>query len=174
MISYNVNSLAVTAGCIPLSAFTNAVIQPRFIAIPRAVFGATAPGTVRPAAAAADPAGYPLAASRHGPRWFDSWKYPGGCPPVRAVRDISVMRTEHTIRVRWRASGPGVRYRVYLRSPGTRYVFLRIVETSSVTLPNLTHGSRRQVLIIPENIDHRKGPGASIAIRATVRQSITG
>jgi hypothetical protein len=166
VISYNVNSLAVTAGCIPLSAFTNAVIQPRFIAIPRAVFGATAARTVRPAAAAADPAGYPLAASRHGPRWFDSWKYSAGCPPVRAVRDISVTRTEHRIRLRWRASGAGVRYRIYLRSPGTRYVFLRTAETASVTLPNLTHGSRCQVLIIPENIDHRKGPGASIAIRA--------
>src|SRR5258708_35168732 len=86
VISYNVNSLAVTAGCIPLSAFTNAVIQPRFIAIPRAVFGATAPGTVRPAAAAADPAGYPLAASRHGPRSVDSWTDYGGRPPLRAGR----------------------------------------------------------------------------------------
>jgi hypothetical protein len=166
VISYNVNSLAVTAGCIPLSAFTNAVIQPRFIAIPRAVFGAYALGTVRPAAAAAGPPGYPPAASKHGPRWFDSWKYSGGCPPVRAVRDISVTHTEHSIRVRWRASGPGVQYRVYLRSPGSRYVLFRTTETSSVTLPDLTHGSRCRVLIVPENINLRNGPGASVAIRA--------
>jgi hypothetical protein len=166
VISYNVNSLAVTAGCIPLSAFTNAVIQPRFIAVPRAVFGAAALLTVRPAAAAVSLQGYLPAARKHGPRWFDSWKYSGGCPPLRAVRDISVTPTEDSIRLRWRASGRGVRYRVYLRSPGRRYVWLRTVETSSVTLSNLTHGSRCQVLIIPENIDHRKGPGASVAFSA--------
>lgn len=34
MISYNVNSLAVTAGCLPLSDFTNEAIQPHFFAVP--------------------------------------------------------------------------------------------------------------------------------------------
>jgi hypothetical protein len=166
VISYDVNSLAVTAGCIPLSTFTNAVIQPRFIAVPRAVFGASAFRTGRPAAAEAGPSGHPSATRNHGPQLFDSWNYHGGCPPLRAVRDISVTQTQDSILLRWQASGPGVRYLVYLGSPGSKYVLLRTTQTSSVTLSNLTHRSRYQVLIIPENIDHRKGPGASIAIRA--------
>lgn len=166
VISYNVNSLAVTAGCVPLSAFTNAVIQPRFIAVPRAVFAAAAPRTIRHAAVAAGPSGYTFAARKHGPQLFDSWSYSGGCPPLRAVRDISVTNTQDSIRLRWQASGPGVRYLIYLRSPGGKYVLLRTTQTSSVTLSHLTHRSRYQVLIIGENIDHRKGPGASIAIRA--------
>ena len=166
VISYNVNSLAVTAGCIPITAFTNAVIQPRFIGVPRAVFGAAPSGTTRLATAAVDSHEDPPAASKHDPRWFDRWKYSGGCPPLHAVRNIAVTHTKGSILVRWRASGPGVRYRVYLRSPGSRYVLLRITRTSSVALRKLVRGSRYQVLIVPENIDHRKGPGASITIKA--------
>jgi len=166
VISYNVNSLAVTAGCIPLTAFTNAVIQPRFIAVPRAVFGAATSGRTRIATAAAGPHEDFPGASKHDPRWFDRWKYSGGCPPLHAVRNIAVTRTKDSILVRWRASGPGVRYRVYLRSPGSKYVLLRIVKASRVTLRELTSRSRYRVLIIPENIDHRKGPGTSITIKA--------
>ncbi len=166
VISYNVNSLAVTAGCVPLTAFTNAVIQPRFIAVPRAVFGGATYGSARDATVAVAPRDDPPAAGRHDPRWFDSWKYSGGCPPLHAVRNIAVTRTKDSILVRWRASGPGVRYRVYLCSPGSTYVLLRIARTSSVTLRELTGGSRYQVLIVPENIDHRKGPGTSITIKA--------
>ena len=39
MISYNVNSEAVTSGCAPMSAYTNMVTQPRFITVPLAAFG---------------------------------------------------------------------------------------------------------------------------------------
>ena len=42
MISYNVNSEAVTTGCVPMSAFTNTVTQPRFISVPLAAFGTAA------------------------------------------------------------------------------------------------------------------------------------
>jgi hypothetical protein len=82
MISYNVNSLAVTGSCVSITDFTNRVIQPRFIALPRSVFhGAnlwSGPGV--PAVAA--PPDDPPATARHIGRWFDSWKYPGGCPPT--------------------------------------------------------------------------------------------
>lgn len=166
VISYNVNSLAVTAGCVQLSAFTNAVIQPRFIGVPRAVFADAVLGIVRPAVVAAGPSGYTSAVRAHGPQLFDSWSYSGGCPPLRAVRDISATNTRDSVRLRWQASGPGVRYLIYLRLPGGKYVLLRTTRASSVTLSHLTHRGRYQVLIVPENIDHRKGPGASIAIRA--------
>ena len=81
MISYNVNSLAVTDSCVSITDFTNTVIQPRFIAVPRSVFhGAglwSVPGTPAVAASPDDPP----ATGGHIGRWFDSWKYPGGCPP---------------------------------------------------------------------------------------------
>ncbi|MGN6795135.1 MAG: hypothetical protein ACTHJW_22340 [Streptosporangiaceae bacterium] len=82
VISYNVNSLAVTAECVPLTSFTNTVIQPRFIAVPRAVFGGANSGRARRAILAVAPRNDPPAARghEHEPRWFDSWKYPGGCP----------------------------------------------------------------------------------------------
>ena len=38
VISYNVNSIANTAGCIPMSWFTNTVTMPRFISVPLAIF----------------------------------------------------------------------------------------------------------------------------------------
>ena len=47
VISYNVNSEAVTTGCVPMSAFTNTVTQPRFISVPLAAFDAGA-GPARP------------------------------------------------------------------------------------------------------------------------------
>ncbi len=164
MISYNVNSLAVTAGCLPLSAFTNTVIQPRFIAVPRAVFGASS-RPARPAVAAAGLAGYPPAGGRHRPRWFDTWDYRGGCPPLRAVRHISVSRTRDRIRVRWQNSGPGVRYQIFLHTPSGNYILIRTASTPSVTLSDLIQGGRYHVLIVPVNARHRTGPGTAVAVR---------
>jgi len=165
VISYNVNSLAVTAGCIPLTAFTNAVPQPRFIAVPRAAFAAATSGRTGRVIASANPHEAAPIFGKHDPRWFNSWKYSGGCPPLQAVRNIAVRRAKHSVTVRWRAAGPGVRYRIYLRSPGSTYVLLRIARTSSVTLRQLAGGSRYQVQIVPET-NHRKGPGTSITIKA--------
>ena len=45
VISYNVNSEAVTTGCLPMSQFTNTVTLPRFITVPLAAFGEK-PGTL--------------------------------------------------------------------------------------------------------------------------------
>ncbi|MDR2987826.1 MAG: DUF4185 domain-containing protein [Nocardiopsaceae bacterium] len=80
VISYNVNSLAVTAACVSITEFTNTVIQPHFVAIPRSAFSRASPGSADVAAVAAAPRDYPPAAG-DGRRWYDSWKYPGGCPP---------------------------------------------------------------------------------------------
>jgi hypothetical protein len=163
LISYNVNSEAVTAGCVPLSAYTNAVIQPRFIAVPRAEFGAAA-GKARPAATANGPPAYPHVIGRQGLKWYDSWKYRGGCPPLRAVSDISVTHTKDQVHLHWPSTGPGVRYRIYLRAPGRKYILSRTADTPSVTFSDLTRGSNYQVLIVPENFRNWTGPGATIAI----------
>jgi hypothetical protein len=146
---------------VSISAFTNAVIQPRFIAVPLAVFGVK-PGTTRPATLAG-PLEY-RPGRTHGPEWFDSWSYPGRCPPLQAVTGASVAHEDDATEIRWRAAGPGVRYQIYLGSPGGTYRLLRTTTASSVMLFNLTRGRRYQVLIVPENVKHQKGPGTTIAV----------
>lgn len=165
MISYNVNSLAVTAGCLPLSDFTNEAIQPRFFAVPRAAFGA-APSSASSVAAADGEAGYRPAAGQRDPKWFDSWNYRGGCPPLHAVRHISVTNANGRIRVHWQASGPGVRYQIYLRGPKGRYILRTTASAASVRFSNLTPGRRYEVLIVPENRRQWTGQGARVVITA--------
>lgn len=162
-ISYNVNSLAVTAGCLPLSDFTNEAIQPRFIAVPRAVFGAGA-GSAGPLTATAGPAGYRPPAGQRDPKWFDSWNYRGGCPPMHAVRHITVTHAGGKIKLRWRTLGPGVRYQIYLRGPGGRYILVRTAGTARVTLSYLVPGSRYEVLVVPENRRQWTGRGRKVVI----------
>ncbi|HWF80219.1 MAG TPA: hypothetical protein VN695_06500 [Streptosporangiaceae bacterium] len=162
MISYNVNSLAVTAGCLPLSDFTNEAIQPHFFAVPRAAFG-TGRGSARPPAVVPRSSGYSLV-GRHDPTWYDSWNYRGGCPPLHSVRHISVTRTRDRIRLRWQTLGPGMRYQIYLRGPGHGYTLVRTVSAASVTLSKLRSGSRYQVLIVPENNRRWSGPGTRVSV----------
>lgn len=165
VISYNVNSLAVTAGCLPLSDFTNAAIQPRFIAVPRSAFS-TYQRSAGPIAAAAGPASYRPSAGQHDPRWFDSWDYHGGCPPLHAVRHVSVTHADGRTAVHWQALGPGVRYQIYLRGPGGRYVLVRTATRASVIFSNLKPGSRYEVLIVPVNRRQWTGHGRRVVITA--------
>ena len=83
VISYNVNSEAVTTGCVPMSAFTNALTLPRFVAVPMAVFGDGA--GARASQARSGPSGYPQIVQQNPSQWFDAWSYAGGCPPVPAL-----------------------------------------------------------------------------------------
>jgi hypothetical protein len=166
VISYNVNSVAETAGCVQLAAFTNVVTQPRFIAVPLAVFSAADRNAVRQVAAG--PSGYPGIVNEHPAQWFNEWAYPGGCPPVPAVSNVSVTQARGSVRVGWASSGIGVRYRVYLREPGSSgYTLVRLVRSPGTTLSHLAPGSTYQVLIVPENIWQATGPGAAVTV--TVR-----
>jgi len=115
MISYNVNSEAVTSGCAPMSAYTNMVTQPRFITVPLAAFG---PGAST-AAVRADSAapGYPQIVARHPTQWFNSWSYPGGCPPVPGLTAVRASPAGGKVTLSWPDAGLGVRYQVYLQGP---------------------------------------------------------
>jgi hypothetical protein len=80
VISYNVNSEAVTGACKSINALTNAFIQPRFIAVPKSAFTtsqASAQDLVR-----AGSLRYPKVTQRHPAQWFDSLAFPDGCPPA--------------------------------------------------------------------------------------------
>jgi hypothetical protein len=111
VISYNVNSEAVNTGCMPMSAYTNTVTQPRFITVPLAAFG---PGPVRAASAAP---GYPRIVPRHPSQWFNSWSYPDGCPPVPDLTAVHASLGADKVTLSWPDAGLGVRYRVYLQGP---------------------------------------------------------
>ncbi|HYK33648.1 MAG TPA: hypothetical protein VEV63_16880 [Streptosporangiaceae bacterium] len=163
MISYSVNSLAVTAGCFPLSDFTNTAIQLGFFAVPRAAFG-RGPRSAYPVTAGPGPPGYRSGAAQRDPAWFDSWSYRGECPPLHAVRHISVTHTSHSIRLRWRSSGSGVRYQIYLSGPSSQYMLVRTTSRASVTLSHLRQASLYQVLIVPENRRQRTGRGVRVVV----------
>jgi hypothetical protein len=115
VISYNVNSEAVTAGCVPMSAYTNTVTQPRFITVPLAAFDpGTGTGAVRAASGAPD---YPRIVPRHPSQWFNSWSYPDGCPPVPGLTAVHASLGAGKVTLSWPDAGLGVRYRVYLQGP---------------------------------------------------------
>jgi hypothetical protein len=160
-ISFNVNTLAVTAGCVPLSDYTNAVVQPTFIAVPRSVFSG-GPGLAK--TVIAGPPTYRPAASKSSPPWFDSWSYPGGCPPLTAPQGFKVRHRVHSVLLTWRSLGAGMRYQVYLRLTGGRYGLIRTARSASVTLTGLTHGRGYQVMVVPENFRRRSGPAATWTI----------
>ena len=123
VISYNVNSEAVTTGCVPMSAFTNTVTQPRFISVPLAAFGTAADTAADTAAApvraASAPPGYPRIVPRHPSQWFSSWSYPDGCPPVPglAAGAVHARPGAGKVTLSWPDAGLGVRYQVYLQGP---------------------------------------------------------
>jgi hypothetical protein len=161
VISYNVNTLAVTAGCVPLSDYTNAVVQPRFVGIPRSAFSA-GPGLNK--TVIAGPPVYSM--GKTDPPWFDSWSYPGGCPPLSAPHGFSVRHRGHAVLIRWDSLGAGMRYQVYLRAPGGRFALVRTARSASVTLTGLTRGRQYQAQITPENFRHRTGPAATVTFSA--------
>ena len=117
VISYNVNSEAVTTGCVPMSAFTNTVTLPRFIAVPLAAFGDNpgAPGN----SARSGPQDYPQIVQRNPSQWFDAWDYPGtGCPPVPGLASVQATPGTGKVTLSWPDAGLGIHYRVYLQGPG--------------------------------------------------------
>ena len=119
VISYNVNSEGVTTGCVPMSAFTNTVTQPRFITVPLAAFApgaGTGTGTGAVLAASAPP-GYPRIVPQHPSQWFNSWSYPDGCPPVPGLTAVHATLGAGNVTLSWPDAGLGVRYRVYLQGP---------------------------------------------------------
>ncbi len=118
VISYNINSEAVTTGCMPMSAYTNTVTLPRFIAVPLAAFAGTGTGAQAPATRSG-PANYPRIVAQDPAQWFDAWKFPRGCPPVPAVTSVRARPGAGQVTLSWPDAGLGVHYLVYLQGPGT-------------------------------------------------------
>jgi hypothetical protein len=166
VISYNVNSEAVTTGCAPMSNFTNTSILPRFVAVPLAAFGAgAAPGSAAGPAlgpARSGPPGYPPIVQQDPSQWFDAWAYRGDCPPVPAVRSAQARPVTGQVTLSWPDAGLNISYRVWLQGPGEPgQVPAAIVGTNSATITGLRPG-RFRAKVVAVNLYHRTGPAAGV------------
>jgi len=154
VVSYNVNSLAVTSGCVPLSAFTNRVTQPRFVVVPEGIFESG-----RGAATKAGPSGYPRIVPRDPRQWFDEWKYPDGCPPVPAVTRVRAQPKSGAVTLSWPGAGLGLRYQVTVQGPGRKQVTVRADSATVSGLPAGTYLAR----VVPVNLKQQTGSSAQVS-----------
>ena len=164
VISYNVNSEAVTTGCLPMSDFTNTVTVPRFITVPLAALGDNpgAPGD----SARSGPQDDPQLVPRNPSQWFDSWNYPrGGCPPVPGLTEVQARPGTGKVTLNWPDAGLGLSYRVYLQGPGESGgspVFTASADNTIIT--GLQPGSYL-AKVVPVNFKNRTGPAARVTFR---------
>jgi hypothetical protein len=161
VISYNVNSEAVTTGCVPMSLYTNSVTLPRFIAVPLAAFGDKpgAPGS----SASSGPPDDPRIVPRNPSQWFDAWAYPGtGCPPVPGLASVQARPAAGKVTLSWPDDGLGIHYRVYLQGPGEPAgtpVATNVY--AGVTVTGLGSG-RYRATVVPVNFKEKAGPAARV------------
>jgi hypothetical protein len=168
VISYNVNSEAVTTGCTPMSGYTNTVTLPRFIAVPMTAFGAGAGARVP--AGKSGPADYPRIVAQNPSQWFDAWNYPNGCPPVPGLTSVRARPGAGQVKLSWPDAGLGIRYLVYLQGPGAAG-FRGTGGRGSALVANAYHdhatltGLRPgyyQATVVPLNFKKLTGPAAEV------------
>ena len=161
VISYNVNSEAVTTGCLPLSQFTNTVTLPRFIAVPMAALGGDpgAPGN----SARSGPQDDPRIVLGNPSQWFDAWDYPGiGCPPVPRLASVQAQPGTGKVTLSWPDAGLGVHYRVYLQGPGEPgSTPVATAYADGATITGLGPGGYR-AMVVPVNFKKHTGPAAGV------------
>jgi hypothetical protein len=158
VISYNVNSEAVTSACVPMSHYTNRVTLPQFIAVPSAAFGA---GPDRHPATSAAP-NYPRIVQRDPSQWFDAWGYPEGCPPAPGLASVRARPGTGKVTLSWPDAGLGVRYQIYLR--GARdagAIPAKTTYSRHVTIRGLQPG-QYQATVVPVNFKHLTGAAAAV------------
>jgi len=158
VISYNVNSEAVTTGCVPMSAFTNTLTLPRFIAVPMTAFGAAAQANQ----GRGGPAGYPQIVQQSPSQWFDAWDYQDGCPPVPALASVRARPGAGRVTLSWPDAGLRLRYHVYLQGPGEPGgAPVKITQKTGATLTGLRPGDY-QATVMPVNFKEQTGRAAKV------------
>jgi hypothetical protein len=189
VISYNINSIGNTAGCIPMSWFTNTVTLPRFIAVPLTLLSGPGPGGPGLGGAGSGGAGsggagggpddvvtagppiYPQIAQRAPGQWFNEWNYRAdGCPPLPGVTSVQASPRAGAVTLSWPSAGLGVAYRVYLRSPGTTGYTLNttisfVLSTTariSATIFGLSPGEY-VARVVPVNLRQQTGHAAQVS-----------
>jgi hypothetical protein len=157
VISYNVNSEAVTGACLSIAKFTNAMTQPRFITVPMSAFGG-AGHRARGGLAVGAPPNYPAITQQNPSKWFNSWSFADACPPVPAVSGVTAQTANGETRLSWPSAGIGMRYRVY-RETTSGWVKVATVWPAQITVTGLSSGTYR-FEVVPVNIYSSTGqPG---------------
>jgi len=160
VISYNVNSEAVTTGCAPMSAFTNTLTLPRFVSVPMSAFGhgtGTDAGRVKSGAAP-----YPQIVQQNPSQWSDAWSYSDGCPPVPALASARARPAAGRVTLSWPDAGLRLRYHVYLRGPGEPgNAPVKITQRTGVTIAGLQPGDY-QATVMPVNFKKQTGRAAKV------------
>jgi hypothetical protein len=161
VISYNVNSEAVTTGCLPMADFTNTVTVPRFVAVPLTAFGDN-PGA-HGNSARSGPQDDPRIVPRNPSQWFDAWDYPGrGCPPVPGLASVQARPGTGKVTLSWPDAGLGIGYRVYLQGPGEPGgTPAATASAGGATITGLQPG-RYLAKVVPVNFKQRTGPAARV------------
>jgi hypothetical protein len=159
VISYNVNSEAVTAGCAPMSQFTNTVILPRFIAVPMAAFANDPAAPAKDAPAQDAPPDYPPIVQQDPSQWFDAWTYPGDCPPVPRLKPVQARPAPGKVTLSWPDLGLNISYRVYLQGPGNART--AATKTTKTTITGLRPGTYR-AKVVPVNFYQHTGPAGEV------------
>jgi hypothetical protein len=152
VISYNVNSEAVTTGCVPMSTFTNTAIVPRFIAVPTAAFG-------QARSVIAGPPPYPPIVQQNPSQWHDAWAYPGDCPPVPAVTSMQARPGASKVTLSWPDAGLSLHYQVRVTGPGIART--ATTKTGQAAITGLKPGSYLAT-VVPLNYYDHTGPPAAI------------
>ena len=160
VISYNVNSEAVTTGCVPMSAFTNTLTLPRFVAVPMAAFGDGAGARASQARSGAP--GYPQIVQQNPSQWFDAWSYQDGCPPVPALTSVRARPAAGRVTLSWPDAGLRLRYHVFLGGPGeSGGTPVKITQKTGATITGLRPGDY-QATVVPVNFKKQTGRGAEV------------
>ena len=160
VISYNVNSEAVTTGCVPMSAFTNTLTLPRFVAVPMTAFGDGA--SAHASAARSGPPVYPPIVQQNPSQWFNAWDYPDGCPPVPALASVRARPGAGRVTLTWPDAGLRLRYHVYLQGPGEPGgAPVKITQKTGATVTGLRPGAY-QATVVPVNFKQQTGRSAKV------------
>jgi hypothetical protein len=162
VISYNVNSAAVTTGCVPMSAFTNTLTLPRFVTVPMAALGDGAGAGAHASQARSGAPGYPQIVQQNPSQWFDAWSYQDGCPPVPAVASARARPAAGRVTLSWPDAGLRLRYHVSLQGPGEPGgAPVKITQKNSVTITGLAPGDY-QATVLPVNFKQQTGRAATV------------
>jgi hypothetical protein len=162
VISYNVNSEAVTSACLSIAKFTNAMTQPRFITVPMSAFGG-AGRRARGELATGAPPHYPAITQRDPSQWFNSWSFADACPPVPAVSGITAQEGDGEARLSWPSAGIGLRYRVY-EDTASGWIKVRTVWPAQITITGLSGGSH-EFQVVAVNIYASTGQPGYVTVQ---------
>jgi hypothetical protein len=163
VISYNVNSEAVTAACTSMSHYTNAMSQPRFITVPKSVFSGSDPPAQAVGTGAAPH--YPKITQQDPKAWFSAWSFPGGCPPVPGMSGLTGQASGGTVRLSWNAVGLGLHYRILERNSSGNYVRIRTTQASQVSLTGLARGQTYHFEVVPANFYQNTGSASFVTVQ---------